>query len=72
MVTYDSFAKWLQDISSTASDRSKTKHSVGVTESKLEEHKVMYMQPVHTYSIIYVLRLNSMIKVVPMTRYHEH
>ena len=40
MVTYDKFMKWLEATLDTAITRSETKHSVGVTESKLEEHKV--------------------------------
>ena len=41
MITYDKFATWLQETLNTAVTRSETKHSVGVTESKLEEHKVV-------------------------------
>ena len=40
MVTYDKFMKWLEETLNTAISRSEIKHSVGVTESKLEEHKV--------------------------------
>lgn len=40
MVTYDKFMKWLEATLSTVMTRKETKHSVGVTESKLEEHKV--------------------------------
>ena len=40
MVTYEKFMKWLEATLNAAVTRSETKHSVGVTESKLEEHKV--------------------------------
>ena len=39
MVMYDKFGKWLEATLSTVITIVKTKHSVGVTESKLEEHK---------------------------------
>ena len=40
MATYEQFYEWLNTTSSNVAERIKTKHSVGVTESKLEEHKV--------------------------------
>ena len=40
MVTYEKFMEWLEATLNTTVTRSETKHSVGVTESKLEEHKV--------------------------------
>jgi len=40
MLIYDKFMEWVNATLATATTRSQTKHSVGITESKLEEHKV--------------------------------
>ena len=40
MVIYDKFMKWLKETLNTAFSRSEIKHNIGVTKSKLEEHKV--------------------------------
>ena len=48
MITYEKFMKWLEATLDAAVTRSETKHSVGVTECKLEEHKVnMYSHRAH-------------------------
>ena len=40
MVMYDKFMEWVNAMLVNITTRSQTKHSVGITESKLEEHKV--------------------------------
>ena len=41
MVTYEKFEEWLNATLDNVTTRAETKHCVGVTESKLEEHKVI-------------------------------
>jgi len=56
MVTYDKFAEWLQAMLDNAVTRAETKHSVGVTESKLEEHKVNF----DFYTLCHIMLKNIM------------
>ena len=59
MATYEEFEKWLNATLDDATTRAETKHCVGVTEKKLEEHKViMYISSVvcaYTYVCVYTV-----------------